>query len=66
VLRRGLRSFAREQPSAAAPLLGFMNDMRGADWPADVGRNHDKYLDDAYLDTHDDRRKRRATGKKRG
>lgn len=64
VLRRGLRSFAREQPAASSPMLEFMRDMRGSDWPADIGRNHDRYLEDAQLDTHDTPR-RRTPSKKR-
>lgn len=53
VLRRGLRSFAREQPGANNAMLKFVKDMRGEGWPADIGRNHDKYLEEAYLDKHD-------------
>jgi len=26
-------------------MLNFIQNMRGEDWPADIGRNHDKYLD---------------------
>ncbi len=65
VLRRGLRSFAREQPTVSSPMLEFMRDMRGSDWPADIGRNHDKYLEEAQLDTHRTPR-RRPAGKKKG
>ena len=63
VLRRGLRSFAREQPAANNPMLKFVKDMRGEDWPADIGRNHDKYLEEAYLDRHEtiEPRKKRKT-----
>jgi hypothetical protein len=53
VLRRGLRSFAREQPPENNPMLKFIEDLRGADWPADLGRNHDKYLAEAALDRHE-------------
>jgi len=53
VLRRGLRSFAREQSPETSPMLAFMHDMTGADWPADIGRDHDAYLEEAQLDTHE-------------
>lgn len=57
VLRRGLRSFARESAGEArevsdSPMLRFLEAMRGADWPEDVGRDHDRHLEEAYLDDH--------------
>lgn len=52
VLRRGLRSFAREQPVADSPMLRLLNDLTDNDWPADIGREHDRYLADAVRDTH--------------
>jgi hypothetical protein len=63
VLRRGLRSFAREQPAENNPMLKFMQDMRGNDWPADIGRNHDQHLEEAQLERHD--RPHSASRKKR-
>ena len=65
VLRRGLRSFAREQPTENSPMLKFMRDMRGDDWPADIARNHDKYLDEAHLDTHTPAKRRKKRTIKR-
>ena len=65
VLRRGLRSFAREQPAENSPMLKFIQDMRGGDWPADIGRNHDKYLEEAYLDRHDAPAPRKTRKKRR-
>jgi hypothetical protein len=65
VLRLGLRSFAREHPAASSPMLEFMRDMRGSDWPADIGRNHDRYLEDAHLDARDTARCRTPSKKRR-
>jgi len=65
VLRRGLKSFAREQPVENGPMLNFIRDMRGEDWPADIGRNHDKHLEDAHLDTHASSARRKARKKRR-
>ena len=65
VLRRGLRSFAREQPAGQSPMLTFVREMRGSDWPADIGRNHDKYLEEAHLDPHTKRRPSKKAKKKR-
>ena len=52
VLRRGLRSFAREQPLRDSPMLRLVRELTDADWPADIGREHDRYLAEAYRDTH--------------
>jgi hypothetical protein len=65
VLRRGLRSFAREQPATNSPMLKFMRDMAGADWPADIGRNHDKYLEQDQLAGNNPPRRRSASKKRR-
>jgi len=34
-------------------MLNFIQKHACEDWPAESGRNHDKYLDQAALDTHD-------------
>ena len=57
ILRRGLRSFAADTGPVRSPLLALFLEMQGDDWPADIGRHHDDYLAEAYLDTHQDRGK---------
>jgi hypothetical protein len=65
VLRRGLKLFAREQPAENNPMVAFMREMRGSDWPADIGRRHDAHLEEAILDTHEDAAPPPARRKKR-
>ena len=52
VLRRGLRSFAKERSTEESPMLRFIQSMQGDDWPADIGREHDRYLEEAARDAH--------------
>jgi hypothetical protein len=58
VLRRGLRSYAVQQQGGEGPMLQFIRKMAASDWPADTPRdlaaNHDKYLAEIYMDTHED------------
>ena len=57
VLRRGLRSFAAQE-RRIGPVEQFMRKLAAADWPADtpsdLGLNHDKYLAEIYMDTHEE------------
>ena len=57
VLRRGLRSFAAQQQGGEGPMMRFMRKMAASEWPADtpsdLGLNHDKYLCEIYMDTHE-------------
>ena len=57
VLRRGLRSFAAQQQGGEGPMLRFVRKMAASEWPADtptdLGLNHDKYLAEIYMDTHE-------------
>ena len=57
VLRRGLRSFAAQEQGGEGPMMRFMRKMAASEWPADtpsdLGLNHDKYLCEIYLDTHE-------------
>lgn len=48
ILRRGVRSFAREQ-EVASPMLQFIesNDEKG--WPRAAAANHDAVLAESYL-----------------
>jgi hypothetical protein len=48
VLRRGLRSFGREQ-GRSSPMLRFAEESARADWPDAVAAQHDEVLADEYL-----------------
>ncbi|MBI2408646.1 MAG: hypothetical protein HYV19_10135 [Gemmatimonadetes bacterium] len=48
VMRRGMRAFAREQ-NVESPMLRFIAEGAGGDWPAGVAADHDAVLADAYL-----------------
>ena len=47
VLRRGVRSYAREQ-GGDSPMLKFIAERGGAGWPRAAAVNHDTLLADAY------------------
>ena len=47
VLRRGVRSFAREQ-RGGSPMLRFVAESAGEGWPDAVAVDHDTALADAY------------------
>jgi hypothetical protein len=47
ILRRGVRSFAREQ-SGASPMLRFLTESDAEGWPDAVAVDHDKALAEAY------------------
>ncbi|MGH7671601.1 MAG: CopG family transcriptional regulator [Gemmatimonadales bacterium] len=46
ILRRGLKSFAADR--GVSPMLEFMDSLKDADFPPDMGARHDDYLDAAY------------------
>ena len=54
VLRRGVRSFAREQ-SGVSPMVRFLTESGTVGWPKSVAANHDAVLAESY----------RAPGRKR-
>jgi len=54
VLRRGMRSFAREQ-SGVSPMLAFIAESQAGTWPESVAARHDEILAETY----------RATARKR-
>jgi len=58
VLRRGLRAFAARHQGRDGPMERFMRELTATPWPADtptdLGLNHDKYLAEIYMDTHED------------
>jgi len=43
ILRRGVRSFAREQHTPS-PMLRFATETDNGGWPADVAKGHDEVL----------------------
>ena len=48
VLRRGMRSFAREQ-SGASPMLAFIAESQAGTWPdSGVAAKHDEVLAEAH------------------
>lgn len=55
ILRRGVRAFARAQ-GIDSPMLRFVQEGAGGEWPADVAERHDEALTEAYLP---EKRKRR-------
>jgi len=55
VLRRGMRSFAREQ-SGASPMLAFIAESQAGTWPDSVAARHDEILAETYRATTRKRR----------
>ena len=47
ILRRGMRSFAREQ-GGASPMLRFVAESAAGEWPEAVAEKHDEILADSY------------------
>lgn len=47
VLRRGVRSYAREQGNVS-PMLRFLAESGGEGWPHGVAASHDAVLAEAY------------------
>lgn len=47
ILRHGVRSFARAQ-RGTSPMLRFLEEGAGDDWPRDVAANHDALLAESY------------------
>ena len=47
ILRRGMRSFAREQ-QGGSPMLRFVAESTDSGWPDEVAANHDDVLAKAY------------------
>jgi hypothetical protein len=58
ILRRGVRSFAREH-RVVSPMLRFATESDAAAWPEDVAKNHDAMLAESYRARP--RKKRRGT-----
>ena len=47
ILRRGVRSFAREQ-GGPSPMLRFVAESTSDGWPSGAAENHDEVLADEY------------------
>jgi hypothetical protein len=47
ILRRGMRSFAREQ-GGASPMLRFIAESAAGEWPEAAAEKHDDILADSY------------------
>ena len=56
ILRRGVRSFAREQAGDTSPMLRFVAETSAEGWPDDVAASHDDVLSDAYRGARKGRR----------
>ena len=55
ILRRGMRSFAREQ-GGASPMLRFVAESAAGEWPEAVAEKHDEILADSYRSASKKRR----------
>lgn len=51
VLRRGIRSFAREQAGSNSPMLSFVAEANAGAWPENVAVDHDAVLAESYRPT---------------
>jgi len=47
ILRRGMRSFAREQ-GGTSPMLRFIAESAAGEWPEAAAEKHDDILADSY------------------
>ena len=47
ILRRGIRSYAAEQ-QGNSPMLRFLEEGSGGQWPAEIAARHDEALADSY------------------
>ena len=56
ILRRGVRSYAREHGGVTTPMLRFLAETKAVGWPDAVAGDHDAVLAEAYRAP---RRKRR-------
>jgi hypothetical protein len=51
ILRRGVKSYAREQGGAVAPMLRFLAESSAGPWPSAVAVDHDAVLAESYRGT---------------
>lgn len=48
ILRRGIRSFAAAAGGASSPMLEFVEEATGQEWPRGVAEGHDEILARAH------------------
>lgn len=48
ILRRGIRSFAAAAQSGKSPMLAFLDDVAGEQWPEGAAEQHDEFLARMY------------------
>jgi hypothetical protein len=48
ILRRGIKSYAREQGNSTAPMLRYLSETSPEGWPESVAVDHDAALADSY------------------
>lgn len=50
ILRRGIRSFAAAArgDGVRSPMLAFLDEMVGEDWPEGMAERHDDFLTDTH------------------
>ena len=55
ILRRGIRTFAAAARGGGrgvnSPMLGFLEETAGEEWPEDVAERHDEFLAQQYRST---------------
>ena len=44
ILRRGIRSFAAATRGAKSPMLAFLDEVAGEEWPGGIAERHDEVL----------------------
>jgi len=49
LLRRGIKSYAREQQGAVAPMMRFLAESSAGPWPSAVAVDHDAVLAESYV-----------------
>jgi len=48
ILRRGIRSFAAAARGAKSPMLAFLDEVAGEEWPEGTAERHDEFLARTY------------------
>ena len=56
ILRRGVKSYAREHGGAVTPMLRFLAESGANGWPGAAAEDHDAVLADAYRNVRKKRR----------
>jgi len=48
ILRRGIRSFAAAAQGGKSPMLAFLDEVAGEEWPEGTAERHDEFLARIY------------------